>query len=145
MALLVVGGAAACAGSMHPAAMSPASGASSSSSEMEAGPVITIDLTYRRPDDVQSAGRPDAFYVIADYHRESAVTEYPGSWDEETQTLSAIVCVPLRAENLVYVQDSVLTPGAATQVTAARGTLKETPCPARVDPLNSCHLLQVLR
>jgi hypothetical protein len=71
--------------------------------------------------------------------------EYPGQWRDDTQTLSASVPVRLRAENLLYVEDDALTPGAATDVKANRGALKEVACPDNVDALNTCLLLQVLR
>ena len=101
-------------------------------------------LRYHRPTLFTSAGRPEAFYVIANYHDERATERYPGLWDEGTQTLSASVTVPLRVENLVYVVDPAVQPGATTTISAARGALKEVACPANVDPLYTCEVLQVL-
>ncbi len=140
VALLMSAGAAACASGMS--GHSPQ--ASTANAGAEAGAIITTTLTYHRPSTFQSAGRPYAIYVIVDYRNASAVKEYPGSWDDQTQSLSAAVSVPLRAENLVYVEDLAIAPGAATPLDAARGSLKEISCPLGVDPLHACYLLQVL-
>jgi hypothetical protein len=108
------------------------------------GLVVVTNLTYHRPALYQSPQSPGPFHVIADYQHQSAVREYIGAWDDAAQALSAEVSVPLGAENLVYLSDAALPPGETTRITALRGTLKEVPCPANVDPLNSCLLLQVL-
>jgi hypothetical protein len=42
------------------------------------------------------------------------------------------------------VVDPAIAPGASTTITAARGRLKDVPCPADVNPLFACELLQVL-
>jgi len=42
------------------------------------------------------------------------------------------------------VVDPAIAPGAATTITAARGRLKDVPCPAEVNPLFACEVLQVL-
>jgi hypothetical protein len=117
----------------------------SASSDMEPGAAVTVQVHYHRASVFSSAARPQTFHVIADYRGASSRQQYPGIWDEETQTLSATVTVPLRAENLVYVLDPAIQPGADTTITAARGRLWDVPCPSDVDPLNACHLLQILR
>lgn len=111
---------------------------------IDAGGVATVTLRYRRPEVFASAGRPEAFHVIADYLGASTERRYPGSWNEPDQTLSASVTVPLRLENLVYVVDSAIQPGATTTISASRGQLKEIPCPQDVNPLYTCDVLQIL-
>lgn len=101
-------------------------------------------LRYQRPSTFSSTGRPEAIHVIADYHASRADQRYPGSWDEPTQTLSASVIVPMRVENLVYVDDPAVQPGATTTIRAGRGELKEVTCPPNVNPLFTCDILQVL-
>lgn len=105
---------------------------------------VTVNLRYERPATFTSAGRPEAIHVIADYHSDRADQRYPGSWDEATQTLSATVLVPMRVENLVYVDDPAIQPGATTTIRAGRGALKEVTCPQNVNPLFTCDILQVL-
>lgn len=106
--------------------------------------LVDVQIRYRREAVFASAGRPETIRVIADYRGTPSRAQYPGLWDERTQTLSATVTVPLDAENLVYVVDPAIQPGATTTITAARGRLKDVPCPADVNPLYSCQLLQVL-
>lgn len=112
--------------------------------EMQPGMLVDVQIRYRRDAVFASAGRPETIRVIADYRGTPSRAQYPGLWDEGTQTLSATVTVPLDTENLVYVVDPAIQPGATTTITAARGRLKDVPCPADVNPLYSCQLLQVL-
>jgi len=105
--------------------------------------LVDVQVRYRREAVFASAGRPETIHVISDYRGTPSRAQYPGLWDERAQTLSATVTVPLGAENLVYVVDPAIQPGATT-ITAARGRLKDVPCPAEVNPLYSCQLLQVL-
>ena len=114
------------------------------STELAAEAPVQVNLRYRRPSAFASVGRPEAFYVIADYLGASSEQQYPGSWDDRTQTLSAFVTVPVHVENLVYVVDPAVQPGATTTITAARGALKEVTCPSYVDPLYTCAVLQIL-
>jgi hypothetical protein len=106
--------------------------------------LVDVQIRYRREGVFSSVGRPEMLRVISDYRGTPSSAQYPGLWDERAQTLSATVTVPLGAENLVYVVDPAIAPGAATTITAARGRLKDVPCPAEVNPLFACELLQVL-
>jgi hypothetical protein len=116
----------------------------SASAEMPPGMLVDVQVRYRRAGVFASAGRPETIRVISDYRGTPSRAQYPGVWDERTQTLSATVTVPLGAENLVYVVDPAIQPGASTTITTARGRLKDVPCPAEVNPLYACELLQVL-
>ena len=112
--------------------------------EIHVGMLVDVQVRYRRADVFSSAGRPDTLRVISDYRGTPSSAQYPGLWDERTQTLSATVTIPLGPENLVYVVDPAIAPGATTTITAARGRLKEVPCPADVNPLFACEVLQIL-
>lgn len=123
---------------------SPAQQPSAPARDVPSTLAATVTLRYQRPDEFRSVGRPDSFRVIVDFENGSREEQYPGSWNDATQTLSASVTVPLRVENLVYVVDPAVQPGATTTVSAGRGTLKEVTCPERVNPLYTCAILQVL-
>ena len=123
---------------------SPAQKPSTRSGDVNTGIVATVTLRYQRPDAFRSVGRPDSFRVIVDFENASHEQQYPGSWNDATQTLSAIVNVPLRVENLVYVVDPAVQPGATTTISAGGGSLKEITCPDLVNPLYTCAILQVL-
>jgi hypothetical protein len=123
---------------------SPAQKPSTPAGDVDTGLVATVTLRYQRPDTFRSVGRPESFRVIVDFENASREQQYPGSWNDATQTLSAIVNVPLRVENLVYVVDPAVQPGATTTISAGRGTLKEITCPELVNPLYTCAILQVL-
>jgi hypothetical protein len=123
---------------------SPAQKASTPAADIGAGLVAQVTLRYERPDAFRSVGRPESFRVIVDFENASREQQYPGSWNDATQTLSASVTVPLHVENLVYVVDPAVQPGATTTITAARGTLKEVTCPESVSALYTCAILQVL-
>ena len=123
---------------------SPTRKPSTPAGDVNTGLVATVTLRYQRPDTFRSVGRPDSFRVIVDFANESREQQYPGSWNDATQTLSATVDVPLRVENLVYVVDPAVQPGATTTISAGRGTLKEITCPEAVNPLYTCAILQVL-
>jgi hypothetical protein len=115
-----------------------------STAEIHAGMLVDVQIRYRREGVFSSVGRPETLRVISDYRGTPSSAQYPGFWDERAQTLAATVTVPLGAENLVYVVDPAIAPGATTTITAARGRLKDVPCPADVNPLFACELLQVL-
>jgi hypothetical protein len=115
-----------------------------STAEIHAGMLVDVQVRYRRAGVFSSAGRPETLRVISDYRGTPSRAQYPGLWDERTQTLSATVTIPLGPENLVYVVDPAIAPGATTTITAARGQLKEVPCPADVNPLFACEVLQIL-
>jgi hypothetical protein len=117
---------------------------SSNGRDVESGVIAQVNLRYQRSAVFASAGRPEGFDVIMDYRDSAVEREYPGSWDETRQLLTATVAVPLGSENLVYVSDPAIQPGATTVIDAGRGSLKEVPCPSGVDPLFACELLQVL-
>ena len=123
---------------------SPPQTPGATAAEMQPGMLVDVQIRYRRSSEFRSAGRPETIHVISDYRGTPSRAQYPGLWDEGTQTLSATVTVPLGAENLVYVVDPAIAPGATTTITAARGRLREVPCPADVNPLYACQLLQVL-
>src|SRR5215467_301017 len=78
---------------------SPAQKPSTPAGDVNTGLVATVTLRYQRPDAFRSVGRPESFRVIVDFANDSHEQQYPGSWNDATQTLSAIVNVPLRVEN----------------------------------------------
>lgn len=129
------------------AGQTPSGGASPSAASELAPLWIHVTLAYTRPRLFESAGRPTEFGFIRDYRAADATVEtFTGAWNDASQTLTADVNVTLKSENLVYVDDPALTPGAETPIRAGRGgQLHEITCPETVPPEHACYLLQVLR
>ena len=150
-AVLVIGLAAVLAGGCNtpkpPSTPQSSTGSSgSSASSRELAPIrATTTLIYVRSGLVSSPSRPIGFNLIRDYRHSNEVEEFPGRWNDATQTLSADVSITLKTENLVFVDDSIASPGAEMNISAGRSRLPEVACPESVYPEHGCYLLQLLR
>ncbi len=117
------------------------------SSELEPLLVRTT-LTYTRARLFDSVNRPSDFTLVRDY-RASTSTDaegLPSVWNDATQTLTADVSVPLKSENLIFVDDTAIPPGSEMSIRAGRsGLLHQVACPDSVAPEHVCYLLQLVR
>lgn len=107
--------------------------------------LVHTTLVYTRLAIYASVGRPTAFTVIHDYQTSPSTETLPGAWNDATQTLTTDLNVRLKSENLVFVDDPVILPGAETPMRAGRsGPLHEITCPDSLPPEHVCYLLQLL-
>jgi hypothetical protein len=107
---------------------------------------VRTTLTYTRLRLFESVNRPGAFTLVRDYRTSTAIEELPSAWNDASQTLTADVSVQLKSENLVFVDDPAVPPGAETPIHAGRsGQLHEVTCPESVRAELACYLLQLLR
>jgi len=134
--------AASCAGTTRPVGSPPSTPAST-----ELAPLwVHATLTYTRLRLFNSPNSPGVFNLIRDYRGSTAVEELPSAWNDATQTLTADVSVPIKSENLVFIDDLAVPPGTETPIRAGRsGQLHEVTCPESVRPDHACYLLQLLR
>ncbi|HEY6358346.1 MAG TPA: hypothetical protein VIX35_08870 [Vicinamibacterales bacterium] len=103
-------------------------------------------LTYTRPRLFDSVNRPGAFTLVRDYRASTDLEELPSVWNDATQTLTTDVSVPIKSENLIFVDDPAIPPGSEMSIRAGRsGLLHEVACPDSVAPEHVCYLLQLLR
>src|ERR1700683_857608 len=108
--------------------------------------LVRTTLTYTRPRLVESVNRPSAFNLVRDYRASTDLEELPSVWNDATQTLTADVSVPLKSENLIFVDDTAIPPGSEMSIRAGRsGLLHQVACPDSVAPEHVCYLLQLLR
>jgi hypothetical protein len=133
---------AACAGTTRPAGSPPSTPASA-----ELAPLwVHTTLTYTRLRLFASVNQPGNFTLVRDYRGSPAVEELPSVWNDGTQTLTADLGVQIKSENLVFIDDPAVPPGAETPIRAGRsGQLHEVTCPESVRPEHACYLLQLLR
>jgi hypothetical protein len=122
-------------------------GPQSSPASAEIAPLwVRTTLTYTRLRLFESVNRPGAFTLVRDYRTSTAIEELPSAWNDASQTLTADVSVQLKSENLVFVDDPAVPPGAETPIHAGRsGQLHEVTCPESVRAELACYLLQLLR
>jgi hypothetical protein len=105
-----------------------------------------VRLIYTRPPLTSRNGRPDGFEVIEDYRSSDVITKYEGIWNDDTQTLTDQIALPVGSVNLVFINDESLTPGSVTPITASReGRLREVACPRVVNALHACYELTVTK
>jgi hypothetical protein len=132
----------ACAGTTRPAGSPPSSPVSA-----ELAPLwVHTTLTYTRLRLFASANQPGNFSLVRDYRASTAVEELPSIWNDGTQTLTADISIQIKSENLVFIDDPAVPPGAETPIRAGRsGQLHEVTCPESVRPEHACYLLQLLR
>ena len=132
----------ACAGATRPAASPSSTPASAALAPLW----VHATLTYTRPRLFASVNQPGAFTLVRDYRGSPAVEELPSLWNDGTQTLTADVSVQITSENLVFIDDPAVPPGAETPIRAGRAAqLHEVTCPQSVRPDHACYLLQLLR
>lgn len=110
-----------------------------------AGRLVDVRLTYFRPFLFDSeAARPQGFAVIANYLSSDVTTEYQGNWNDENQTLTATIRLPVGSENLVYVVDEAVPPFTPTRIEAARqGRLSQVECTPAVTTVQVCYGLTI--
>ena len=107
---------------------------------------VLVRLSYTRPAQYGSTGRPGGFEVIANYRASDATSEDQGNWNDEAQTLTASFQLPMNSENLVYVVDEAVPPFIPTPIqAAANGRLRQIACPAAVTAVQVCYELTVVR
>jgi hypothetical protein len=108
------------------------------------GTRVDVRLTYTRPSQLGTAGRPAGFEVIANYRSSDTITEYEGTWNDATLTLTAIVPLQAKSDNLVYVIDDAVPPGLPTSIAAGQqARVHEAVCPRAVTTLTVCYELTV--
>lgn len=132
----------ACAGTTPPGA-----GTSSRPASAEVAPLwVRTTVTYTRPRLFDSVNRPSAFSLVRDYRASTDLEELPSVWNDATQTLTADLSVPIKSENVIFVDDPAIPPGAEMSIRAGRSDLlHEVACPDWVAPEHVCYLLQLLR
>jgi len=112
----------------------------------DAGDSALIRLSYARPRQYDSPGRPSGFELVPNYHTSDETIEEQGSWNDETQTLTATVSLGINSEDLVYVNDDAVPLSIPVPVQAAgNGRLHQIGCPAAVTTVQVCYELSVVR
>jgi hypothetical protein len=138
-------GTAACTGA-NPAAKAPQPASGQPPAASEGVQTTFVRLTYTRASSLGHTGRPVGFRVIANYQSSNEITEYDGTWEDESLTLWEQVSFVIGSRNLVYVIDPVVPPGLPTMISAGReGRLRPVPCPPAVTTMQVCYELEVIR